>query len=562
MNVGSISLSSDSESQADAAPLRGFWKWPLFWIVLVALLAEGFCLNGGIYMDDEAHITANEAVVSGQWWTVPLRALPTLIWTTVGHWTYFSPMALHALNLLAHVVVSGLAFLVGRRLIGGRAAFVGALLFACHPLATEAVNYTAQLSIQLVTLWALVSIELLARWIETKAWRWPGLLAVVLVLAAESKEIGLIVTGVSLMLALGVLAPWREFLSKWSGWLPKRGFSWVAVAAGFAVVLSMVGRAAGLWAGLIHGTASNPIWVSNFLTQCRLFWKYAAAFFCPYDLCSDHHLPLSESFSDAAALWGFAGLVALGLLLAAGFCWRRTRMVALLGTLAVMPLCLRLVYANAEFFVEYRAYPALPWACLLVGVALVKLTAHKPARLAWMMAPLVLGWTANSMLRCTDWSDPVGLAEECLLKYPTNNRARAILIRDDFRNGDFAGALIRAQEARQTMTDVLDYNESHRGLSGYETTQAFRLYAQCEQFATLSMGEARGSKAAMEYADHIIKVLAEMNPEFVTRGSTAYEVGGGVVRAREFITEHASRYDEKAAAAAHATETPAVSAQN
>ena len=74
-------------------------------------------------------------------------------------------MAAHVWNLLIHLTLAVLVFRLGKRLLQrlglldspaarSQAAFIGAMIFACHPLGTEPVHYAKCHMVQLVALFA------------------------------------------------------------------------------------------------------------------------------------------------------------------------------------------------------------------------------------------------------------------------------------------------------------------------------------------------------------------------------------------------------------------------
>ena len=99
-----------------------------------------------------------------------LAALGGLFGGSAGH-MQFDPALFHAANLLVHSANVVLVFLLGLSLVDKLetkslayvAAFVGALLFAIHPLQTEAVAWVSGLRDLLATFFALLSILLYLR---------------------------------------------------------------------------------------------------------------------------------------------------------------------------------------------------------------------------------------------------------------------------------------------------------------------------------------------------------------------------------------------------------------
>jgi len=90
-------------------------------------------------MDDELHITGSPAVLTGAWWTIPWRQVPTPPFAAL--YAVFGPSgaAFHALTLELHFAITAAIFLAGKA-IGSRlptrhaansstAAFTAACIF-------------------------------------------------------------------------------------------------------------------------------------------------------------------------------------------------------------------------------------------------------------------------------------------------------------------------------------------------------------------------------------------------------------------------------------------------
>ena len=76
-----------------------------------------------------------------------------------GEWATFNPAPFHALNLVAHILSAVLVFVILRRLVRSRwPAWLGALLFALHPIQVESVAWAATMYTPLsgmLCLWAI-----------------------------------------------------------------------------------------------------------------------------------------------------------------------------------------------------------------------------------------------------------------------------------------------------------------------------------------------------------------------------------------------------------------------
>jgi len=162
---------------------NGAWRWAPA-AVLVAAVASAYAnaLGAGFQFDDWNVIVDEPRVKSlTAWWASmpairPLLKLSYACNNSLG----FGPAGFHLVNIAIHAINSVLAFLlltrlalregVGREGADGRAAqalaFFGALLFALHPVQTEAVTYISGRSTSLAALFSMASI---LAWIEGRA---------------------------------------------------------------------------------------------------------------------------------------------------------------------------------------------------------------------------------------------------------------------------------------------------------------------------------------------------------------------------------------------------------
>ena len=139
---------------------------------------------GASFQFDDWNVIVDEPRVAGiaAWWaSMPgIRALLKLSYA-LNHAAGGGAPAFHAVNILIHAGCAGLAFVLLRRL-SARAieektrardvALLATLLFALHPVQTEAVTYVSGRS---TSLSALFSLGSLVTWIEgrhrSRAWR-------------------------------------------------------------------------------------------------------------------------------------------------------------------------------------------------------------------------------------------------------------------------------------------------------------------------------------------------------------------------------------------------------
>ena len=163
-------------------------------LLAVPILVYANTLLNGFVFDDETYIFSNPAVtrVTAPALFRPLQAnnvfRPVTFATLALNWKLGGarPLGYHLCNLLLHAAVTLLLYLVLRKLLesmpqAGTVAFVSALIFAVHPIHTEAVA------------WITARSELLAAFFLLGAWilhlnDQQVLALVCLVLAMMSKE--------------------------------------------------------------------------------------------------------------------------------------------------------------------------------------------------------------------------------------------------------------------------------------------------------------------------------------------------------------------------------------
>ncbi len=121
---------------------------------LIALVAGWIylpCLHGTWLWDDGLEISENPVLrASSGWWTPWVRAegmdyfpLKSSLQWVEWHLWHAQPLGYHLVNLGLHVLSALLVWKL-LRLLGVRAAFLGGLLFAVHPVAVESVAWISE----------------------------------------------------------------------------------------------------------------------------------------------------------------------------------------------------------------------------------------------------------------------------------------------------------------------------------------------------------------------------------------------------------------------------------
>jgi protein O-mannosyl-transferase len=137
------------------------------------------------------------------------RPLIALSFYLDSHLLAQSSVLLHLENVLIHAANAALLFLFGRRLAPAAPsgiALAAALIFALHPVNTEAVNWIAGRTDPLAALFLLLSALALCRGLETGRRGWTVASVLLLLVGALAKETALFMVPASFLLVKGWLS--------------------------------------------------------------------------------------------------------------------------------------------------------------------------------------------------------------------------------------------------------------------------------------------------------------------------------------------------------------------
>ena len=411
-------------------------------MVLAAALAYVRVAVGGFQYDDFLVIVDAPGVHSLAAWAAGLGGLrPLLKLSYALNWIASpAPAGFLAVNLALHLVN---AWLVHRLLLAAgawtgmderRAAFAalaGALLFALHPVQTEAVAYISGRSSSLSATLALASALLYLRGRATDRFGWTKVLSPALfVLAVLGKETALALPlALTLLEACGPAGRRRPFAGPWVHW------GVTALAAG----------ALALHPGY-HRFLAASLGLRGLGTQLRGSLEGCAYLFgkllWPTGLNLDPPLAVPPAWDLRLAAWA---LLLAGLALLGGWALRRRPWLAfglLWGLLWLLPTqgpVPRLDLAN-----ERHLYLALAGFAFVLGAGLAKLPARAGGALL-AAAALVLAVLTHR--RVQDYRDEVTMWRASLAIAPANPRVWNNLGVALHGRGDGAGAVQAFEQA-------------------------------------------------------------------------------------------------------------------
>lgn len=482
-------------------------------IVLVGLVAAlyGQFLSNPIVLDDIPFFVMDgrgDQPVNGYHYTLfELRSLPyaTLAWSKAALGLSLSHFRIE--NLLLHAAVVLALFFVLKHLFESvlpdgdtsglsprAAAFLAALLFALHPVATYAVGYLVQRSIVMATLLGLLAMlsYLHGSMRQKSLWLWVSV--AFYFLAAFSKEHIVMLPAVLVALTVLLRPDWRDWLRRnWAVFAAFTAIAVVVVLAGRGVLGSAYEPSAPM---MLVDVGGEMAYLRSVLTQSWLFFKYATLWLLPNPdwMAIDMREPFAPS-------WWSLYLLACATFIAWGACaaWlllRRGRL-GLLGFAMIFPWLMFMTEFSTvriqEPFVLYRSYLwAVGWACLLP-----LLFARARQRIAFALASCIaVALFIISMDRLGSMSHPILLWDDAAklvegrsdlpgLDRIYNNRGVALLKeqRYELALADFKHALELTPVLPSAYTNIgavyLDTGESQKAVEAF--SQAIDILKQSER---------------------------------------------------------------------------------
>ena len=438
---------------APAPAERRAWRAPAL-IFLAVWVVYWNSLAGEFVFDDTSIIQSNPQIQrldgdhlrhifgSHYWQTVAgqgglYRPLTVLSYAANYAAGGLDPWGYHFVNVLVHALNAVLVWLVIRELFGeGTFAFWSGLLFALHPIRTEAVAYVVGRAESLAALWFLA-----AWWLYLRERRW--LAAGAFALAMLSKE--------SAFAFLAVLPL--------SDWVRRRGFGretvwrYAPVAAAAVAVMGLRYAVLGGFAPLYVNPTSNPLAAAGtaerLMTATAVLARYLWLLVFPVPLSADYSFNQIQVVKGPGDGWFIAGALAL-VALAAGMtrAWRKAPAWFFYGAffIATFGLTSNFLRPIGTIMAERLLYlPSLGFTC---AVAYAVARARQREMALGLAALLAVFYAGRTITRNTDWHDHLALFSSAAVVSPNSslvqaNLANALL----YIRRDPAGAAEHAHEA-------------------------------------------------------------------------------------------------------------------
>jgi tetratricopeptide (TPR) repeat protein len=418
------------------------------WLLLATTLAYLNALVAGFQFDDFNIIVDNPRVHSlAAWWQHMPGIRPLLKLSYALNWGCGSGASgFHAVNLALHLVNVVLIWRLSRFFPSPgawddqhirRARLLVTLLFALHPIQTEAVTYVSGRSMLLMAAFGLAG---LLCWLEAgqrprpAAWRWLALL--LFVGAILSKEVAVVLPLALLLLRAPGPAPRRQ-----------GALLGLVVAAALLLLFLVLGYQRLLTLPLPRGLAAN------LASEANALYYLLAQLLRPHALNIDPDLPELATWSLplAAQVAGIASAVMLA--------WRQRRRRPWLsfgvGWFVLLLLPTHSLIPRLDLASERHLYLSAIGPFWLAGLGLAALLARLPASAgATLIALLALAGAAFTASRNQDYRDEVSLWRATVQLSP--NKARA------WNNLGYALALAgQTQDARAAFQHALTLDPGH-----------------------------------------------------------------------------------------------------
>ena len=396
------------------------------WLSIVLILAAGLVyansFPGTFHFDDFPLLLENPRIVGPTFayssFLDQYAGRPLTMWTF--HWNHrwfgANPAGYHWFSVFLHLLVVVELFFLIRQLFGEKLlAFGCSLLFAVHPLQTQAVNYVWSRSVLLMAVFGLGAL-LLAR-------RFP-------VSALIGFQLAIWCRSEAVILCLPLI-------------LLNRSFRRAPVA------LAGVNAAAFVYS-LVKYAPQEMAWnhsdlLGYWVLQPVAFLKYLSLMIWPVGLNVDHDLgpvPL-WALIGAAAVVAALGVQALRLgekypVPVLGFLW-------IAATLAPS-----LLVPNSDVLNESRAYLSMAGFTLIVSWFLVRLSAQRKAAGRWAVVVLpVLLLVPVTVARNEVWQDDLLLWQNSVRKSPAKARPHYNLGVALVRQGQYSESETEFRRARE-----------------------------------------------------------------------------------------------------------------
>lgn len=295
---------------------RDDWFWALL-LILAIFAVYSPVWSAGFIWDDDDHVTRNPTIIGPLglkeiWTTSAARYYPlvlTTFWFEHALWG-LNPLGYHLVNVATHALSAVVLWRVLRRL-AAPGAWLGAAIWALHPVSVETVAWISELKNTQSALFYLLSILFFIKTLAppgkgpANPGHWPYALSLLFAAMAMTSKSSTVVLPIVLCLC---------------AWWVEGRFKWCTVSKTLPVFLMSLGAAALAMGSVeLYGDVHNQLWSLSWpqrlITAGHVFWFYLGKLAWPSPLIFVYprwhidasqplaYLPLLAAVALLATLW-------------------------------------------------------------------------------------------------------------------------------------------------------------------------------------------------------------------------------------------------------------------
>lgn len=430
-------------------------------LLAVVALVYGNTLRNGFTMDDGIYVLRNPQVTQAS-----LHALfaphnlsnvfrPVTFASFALNWRLGrgQPFSFHLFNLLLHAGAMLLLYLLLESLLGASPpakaiAFAAALVFAVHPLHTEAVSSIVGRAE------VLAAVFLFAAWIlHLRDRQIPALIC--FVLALLSKE--------SAVILLPLLLVGDYARGKWKPWL-----RYALIAGVTFVYLGLLWKIQGGRFGQVTiSQLDNPLVIIparwRILNALRVQWKYVALHFFPANLSCDYSfntIPIYLDWRHTLPAWAATFAAVSAWIWAA---WKKQSALMLAGGIYLggFAVTANILMATGTIMGERLAYLPSAGFCLLVALGWNWLQERQRKVALAALTAILAAFGMRTMLRNQDWRDNLSLYSAGVRVAPNSAKMHGNLGGEYMASAQWDMAATEFQTALHILPDYPDVLASY-----------------------------------------------------------------------------------------------------
>jgi protein O-mannosyl-transferase len=371
------------------------------------------------------------------------------------------PLLFHATNVALHALVSSLLVLLVASVAPVSVAFLAGLVFAVHPVHTEAVANVVGVAELVSTAAVLGACLLHVRSGERSGWPRSLGIGALYAVGFGAKESAVVLPGLVFLLdAARARLGWRDL----PDYVARRWrVHFVMLVVAVALLAARLEVLGGTLVPRAPGGAELLLTIPRIWTLGEIWTHYVRLWIFPLDLSADYSpnvIPVSFGW-HAANVTGVA--LVLTVLVGALLAWRRGAMrpeasaarSAAFGVLwfgiAISPVS-NIFFLSGVLLAERTLYLPTVGLAAATGWLAVRAWRHRPRMTTALVAGFLLFGTARTWVRNPTWRDTVTVFTTLIGDYPQSGRSQWALADSFLQQGRTSEAL----RAYRAAVDLLD----------------------------------------------------------------------------------------------------------